>query len=106
MSRLARQQAIGYCRQCEEGTDQEQGAVMTHVQRWMRSIANVFVIMATNKLINQKLSTTKHMMKKKQEMKYSDWMTVYINVDHYHTQTGTSATTALDEDLLMCWQTQ
>jgi tellurite resistance protein len=44
--------------------------------------ANVFVITATNKLISQKLSTTRQMMKKKQDMKYSESITLNINVDH------------------------
>lgn len=45
---------------------------------------NVFVITATNKLISQKLSTTRQTMKKKQDMKNSESITEYINVDHYH----------------------
>jgi hypothetical protein len=43
---------------------------------------NVFVITATNKLISQKLSTTRQMMKKKQDTKNSESITEYINVDH------------------------
>lgn len=45
---------------------------------------NVFVITATNKLMSQKLSTTRQTMKKKQDMKNSESITEYINVDHYH----------------------
>jgi len=43
---------------------------------------NVFVITATNKLISQKLSTIRQVMKKKQDMKNSESITLYINVDH------------------------
>ena len=43
---------------------------------------NVFVITATNKLISQKLSTMRQVMKKKQDMKNSELITLYINVDH------------------------
>jgi methylphosphotriester-DNA--protein-cysteine methyltransferase len=35
-------------------------------------------------LMSQKLSTTRQMIKKKQEMKNSESITEYINVDHYH----------------------
>jgi hypothetical protein len=43
---------------------------------------NVFVITATNKLISQKLSTIRQVMKKKQDMKNSESITLYINVAH------------------------
>jgi tellurite resistance protein len=44
--------------------------------------ANEFVITATNKLISQKLSTMRQVMKKKQDMKNSESITLYINDDH------------------------
>jgi len=44
---------------------------------------NKFVIIATNKLISQNLST-RQTMKKKQDMKNSELITEYINVGHYH----------------------
>ena len=40
------------------------------------------VITATNKLISQKLSTMRQVMKKKQDMKNSESITLYINPDH------------------------
>ena len=43
---------------------------------------NVFVMTATNKFMSQKLSTTRQMMKKKQDMKNSESITAYISVDH------------------------
>jgi hypothetical protein len=50
-----------------------------------------FVMTATKRLISQKLSTTRQMMKKKQETKNSDWITAYINVDHCHTNASATA---------------
>lgn len=47
-----------------------------------RIAANVFVITATNKLINQKLRTTTQIMKKKQETKNSESIIAYINGVH------------------------
>jgi hypothetical protein len=59
------------------------GAVLNALERVSVLIAkNVFVITATNKLISQKLSTTRQMMKKKQDMKNSASITLYINADH------------------------
>lgn len=43
---------------------------------------NVFVITATNRLISQKLSTMRQVMKKKQDMKNSESITLYINPAH------------------------
>ncbi len=43
---------------------------------------NEFVITATNKLISQKLSTTRQVMKKKQHIKNSASIMLYINDDH------------------------
>lgn len=45
--------------------------------------ANVFVITATNRLINQKLRTITHMMKKKHETKNSESTMLYMSGDHY-----------------------
>ena len=47
---------------------------------------NVFVITATNRLMSQKLSTTMQVIKKKQQRKYSESITVYINCAHYNKQ--------------------
>jgi len=59
------------------------GAALNTLERVSVLIAeNVFVITATNKLISQKLSTMR-LMKKKQDMKNSESITLYINVDHY-----------------------
>ncbi len=44
---------------------------------------NVFVITATNKLISQKLSTIRQVIKKTQEMKNSASITLYINDAHW-----------------------
>jgi hypothetical protein len=52
----------------------------------------VFVMTATNRLISQKLRTMRQMMKKKQDMKNSESITAYINVDHWG---GRSASTSL-----------
>ena len=60
------------------------GAALNALERVSVLIAeNVFVITATNKLISQKLSTMRQVMKKKQDMKNSESITLYINVDHY-----------------------
>jgi len=59
------------------------GAALNALERVSVLIAeNVFVITATNKLISQKLRTMRQMMKKKQDMKNSASITLYINVDH------------------------
>jgi hypothetical protein len=44
------------------------------------------VITATNRLMSQKLSTTMQVIKKKQQRKYSESITVYINCVHYNKQ--------------------
>ena len=59
------------------------GAVLNALERVSVLIAeNVFVITATNRLISQKLSTMRQVIKKKQDMKNSASITLYINVDH------------------------
>jgi hypothetical protein len=47
----------------------------------------VLVITATNRLMSQKLRTTTHMMKKKQEIKNSESIMEYISGDHYQSVT-------------------
>jgi hypothetical protein len=59
------------------------GAALNALDRVSDLIAeNVSAITATNKLISQKLSTMRQVMKKKQDMKNSESITLYINVDH------------------------
>jgi hypothetical protein len=43
---------------------------------------NVLVMTAMNKLMSQKFRTMTQMMKKRQEMKYSDSIAEYIRGDH------------------------
>jgi hypothetical protein len=59
------------------------GAELNALDRVSDLIAeNEFVITATNKLISQKLRTMRQVMKKAQDMKYSESITLYINPDH------------------------
>jgi hypothetical protein len=59
------------------------GAVLNALDRVSVLMAkNVFVITATNKLISQKLSTIRQVIKKTQEMKNSASITLYINGAH------------------------
>jgi tellurite resistance protein len=90
MPRLARQRWLGCCKTRVRKQPEMRDVAITHGAALnaldrvsVLMAANVFVITATNKLISQKLSTMRQVMKKKQDMKNSESITLYINDDHW-----------------------